>query len=189
MSEGSGFRVGDVVELQRGTTYKSALLDEPGPVLLGLSSIEREGGFRRGKLRTYGGNSPEKLLVSPGEIFVSLKDVTQFGYLLGSVARVPDDVGVGRLTQDTVRLDIKDPTLTPDYLYWSLRTPSYRSYCRARATGTTNLGLSRSDFLAYEIPELTPSREAVLKALTLLESRIENNRKVAEGSAPGLVDT
>ena len=31
--------LGDYFTLQRGTTYKSALLGQPGPVLLGLASL------------------------------------------------------------------------------------------------------------------------------------------------------
>src|SRR5690606_12983230 len=99
--------IGDHVELQRGNTYKSALLDQPGPVLLGLGSIERDGGFRIEKLKTYGGKSDSKHLVYPGDLYVSLKDVTQSGDLLGSIARVPSEISVGRMTQDTVKLVFK----------------------------------------------------------------------------------
>lgn len=74
--------LGDYYTLQRGKTYKSKLLDQPGPVLLGLASIDRNGGFRDDALRTYGGDSPENLLVYPGDLYVSLKDVTQSGDLL-----------------------------------------------------------------------------------------------------------
>ena len=66
----------DYFTLQRGTTYMSRLLEKPGPVLLGLASIQRNGGFRSDSLRTYGGDSPKKLLVQPGELYVSLKDVS-----------------------------------------------------------------------------------------------------------------
>ena len=69
--------LGNYFTLQRGTTYKSRLLRQPGPVLLGLATIKRNGGFRSDSLKTYGGESPEKLLVQPGELYVSLKDVTQ----------------------------------------------------------------------------------------------------------------
>jgi type I restriction enzyme S subunit len=172
-------RLGDHVTLQRGTTYKSALLDQPGPYLLGLASIERNGGFRRDRLRTYGGESPEKLLVRPGDIYVSLKDVTQSGDLLGAVARVPRDIGVGRLTQDTVRLEIRSADgASAGYLYWLLRAPQYRAYCRAHSMGTTNLSLSRTDFLAFPVPPLTPSRQALLRALTGLESKCDTNRRL-----------
>ena len=74
-SNGQALTLGDVVTLQRGTTYKSALLGQDGPVLLGLASIQRNGGFRDDNLKTYGGDSPEKLTLRPGDIYVSLKDV------------------------------------------------------------------------------------------------------------------
>lgn len=135
--------------------------------MLGLGSIKRNGGFKGDSLKTYGGESKEKLLLRPGELYVSLKDVTQSADLLGAVARVPEDVELGRLTQDTVKLDLQDESYPTDLLYWTLRSPSYRSYCRSHATGTTNLGLPREDFLAYELPK--PSKE-VLSLVALLEA-------------------
>lgn len=168
-------RLGDVVTMQRGTTYQSARIGEPGPILLGLGAIERNGGFRQGQLRSYGGSSPSNLLLHPGDLFVSLKDVTQSADLLGAVAQVPASVRVGRLTQDTVRLDVHDRRITTEYLYWMLRAPQYRAYCRERATGTTNLGLSREDFLSYQIP--TPTRELVtlVELLGALDEKIAAN--------------
>ena len=99
--------LGDYFTLQRGTTYKSRLLGQPGPVLLGLATIQRNGGFRTDSLQTYGGGSPAKLLVQPGDLYLSLKDVTQSADLLGAIARLPIDHPPGRLTQDTVKLEPK----------------------------------------------------------------------------------
>lgn len=166
--------LGEFVELQRGTTYKSALKGLPGPVLLGLGSIQRNGGFRDDKLSTYGGESPEKLLVFSGELFVSLKDVTQSADLLGAVARVPRHIANGRLTQDTVKLEFGAHQLIREVVYRTLLTPEYREYCRQHATGTTNLGLSREDFLAYPIvvaPE--PVMRAFNEIVQTLTSRAE----------------
>lgn len=171
--------LGDHLTLQRGTTYKSSLLGQPGPVLLGLASIQRNGGFRDDKLRTYGGDSPEKLILRPGELYVSLKDVTQSGDLLGAVSRVPPTVAEGRLTQDTVKLEISDPKIQPSYLYWLLRTPEYRSYCRARSMGTTNLSLSRADFLAFPVAPMTTSRLLIVRTLELLDDKIDRDRRLA----------
>jgi type I restriction enzyme, S subunit len=173
-------RLGDYFTLQRGTTYKSRLLGRPGPVLLGLASIQRNGGFRTDSLQTYGGESPEKLLVQPGELYLSLKDVTQSANLLGAVARVPIDHPPGRLTQDTVKLEPKRADVPVDYLYWLLRTPQYRSYCRAHATGTTNLGLAREDFLAFPAPEPTATQRQIVKTLGTLDDKIELNRRMNE---------
>ena len=173
-SEGVGPTLGEVVGLIRGTTYKSSLLGQSGPVLLGLGTIQRNGGFRADNLKTYGGDSKPKLLLYPGDLFVSLKDVTQSADLLGAIARVPDSVPVGRLTQDTVKLDFGESAFPRDLIYWTLRSPQFRSYCRDHATGTTNLGLAREDFLAFRLP--AASREALwlVEMLESIESRIDN---------------
>lgn len=172
--------LGDLVSITRGKTYQSRLLGEPGPILLGLSTIARNGGFRADSLRTYGGDSPENLIVQPGELFASLKDVTQSADLLGSVARLPEGHGVGRLTQDTVRLDLKEGETSRDYLYFALLTPAYRSFCRSHATGTTNLGLPREDFLGYEVPfPPLEEQERIAGVLGAFDDLIETNRRLA----------
>ena len=170
---------GDFFTLQRGNTYKSALLGQPGPVLLGLGSIQRNGGFKDEKLKTYGGHSDPRMLLVPGDIYVSLKDVTQSADLLGAVARVPDGIEQGRVTQDTVKLVFEDGA-PKDYLYWLMRTPQYRAFCRSHATGTTNLGLPRDDFLSFSVPELTPDREKLVETIQMLEDKIELNRRMNE---------
>ena len=172
--------LGDYVSLQRGNTYKSALLGQEGPVLLGLASIARNGGFRSDNLKSYRGSSDERILLESGDIYVSLKDVTQSADLLGAVARVPDTIHQGRLTQDTVKLIFKNEGSERTYIYWLLRTPQYRAYCKAHATGTTNLGLPRDDFLAFPIPALTPDRRTLLELLQSLDDKIELNRRMNE---------
>lgn len=173
-SEGVGPTLGEVVGLIRGTTYKSALLGQSGPVLLGLGTIQRNGGFRADNLKTYGGDSKPKLLLYPGDLFVSLKDVTQSADLLGAIARVPDSVPVGRLTQDTVKLDFGESAFPRDLIYWTLRSPQFRSYCRDHATGTTNLGLAREDFLAFRLPAASRGALWLVEMLESIESRIDN---------------
>lgn len=179
-NDGKSLTLADVVTLQRGTTYKSALLGQPGPVLLGLASIRRNGGFRDDNLKTYGGESPEKLTLYPGDIYVSLKDVTQSADLLGSIARVPPHIPSGRVTQDTVKLCFIRKDIQSDYVYWLLRTPFYREYCRAHAIGTTNLSLAREDFLAFPVPHPKQRDLTIVEALEALENKIELNRQINE---------
>jgi type I restriction enzyme, S subunit len=172
--------IGGCVGLQRGTTYKSALLGVSGPYLLGLGSIARNGGFKADNLKQYSGPSDPRILLQAGDIFVSLKDVTQSADLLGAVARVPPFITSGRLTQDTVKLVFLDCAPPSSYIYWLLRTPQYREYCRAHATGTTNLGLSRDDFFAFPVPEFTLAAEKIVTLLESLERRIDLNRRMNE---------
>ncbi|MEN7536599.1 restriction endonuclease subunit S [Aurantiacibacter flavus] len=175
-----GGTLGDFAGLQRGTTYKSKLLGTEGPWLLGLACIARNGGFKADNLKTYGGPSDPKILVGPGDILVSLKDVTQAADLLGSVVTVPASIDQGRLTQDTVKLVFDDDFSERKYVYWLLRTPQARDHCRRHATGTTNLGLAREDFLAIEVPPLDEGRELLLQVLQALDDKIELNRRMNE---------
>lgn len=174
-------KLGDVTTLARGNTYKSALLSETeGPVLLGLGSIHRNGGFKHGSWKRYPGNSDSRILLHPGDLYVSLKDLTQSCDLLGAVARVPSDLPEGRLTQDTAKLEF-NPDLdmkTRRYVYWSLRTPQYRAYCKARGTGTTNMSLSRKDFLDWDIPAQSDVRDVLVGLFELFESKIATNAKL-----------
>jgi hypothetical protein len=45
MSSESTLSLRSFVSLVRGTTYKGELVGQPGPVLLGLASIQPDGGF------------------------------------------------------------------------------------------------------------------------------------------------
>ena len=165
-------KLGELVDLTRGRTYKGSLKGLSGPVLLGLASIERNGGFRNDKLSTYGGDSPPNLILIPDDLFASLKDVTQSADLLGAVARVPAHVAKGRLTQDTVKLTFRTSTTSRKIVYCTLLTPQYRDYCRAHATGTTNLGLSREDFLAYPVVQPGEAVQQAFDAATeIIDSR------------------
>lgn len=173
--------VGDYVTLVRGTTYKGALVGDPGPALLGLGSIEPGGGFRIGHYKTYGGDCPDELMLFPGDIYASLKGATKDGKMIGSVARVPPSVPTGRLTQDTVKLVFRDrDPVAETYLYWVLRAPQYRDYCAGHAMGSAVVALSRRDFLSYSVPPLTPLREMVTVLLDSIEERIELNRSMSE---------
>lgn len=173
--------VGDYVTLVRGTTYKGSLVGEPGPALLGLGSIDPGGGFRIGGYKTYGGDCPPDLMLSPGDIYASLKGATKDGKMIGSVARVPETVPSGRLTQDTVKLVFRESRPGDEaYLYWLLRTPQYRDYCQGHAMGSAVVALSRRDFLSYPVPPLTHERKAAVVLFDAIEERIDVNRRMSE---------
>ena len=172
-------KVGDYVTLQRGNTYSGKLVGEPGPALLGLGSIEPGGGFRPDKYKTFGGECPAKITLRPGDLYVALKGATKDGSMVGSIAKLPENIPSGRLTQDTARLDFfeKDPEVA-NHLYWILRTPQYRQYCGGRVTGSASASFSREDFLSYPIPSITNTTNKLVNVFEAVETKIELNRRM-----------
>jgi len=177
--------VGACATLKRGTTYDGMLVGKPGPALLGLGSIRPGGGFRGDKFKTYGGECPAGLMLFPGDMYVSLKGATKDGEMIGSVARVPTSVPSGRLTQDTVKLELAEP-LYSHFLYRLLLTPAYRNYCAGRAMGSAVVALSREDFLSY--PLALPPVE-VLRVFDHIAARLERRTELLEVESATLRST
>ena len=71
-----------------------------------------------------------------------------------------------------MKLEFRDNSYPRALVYWALRSPDFRAYCRAHATGTTNLGLPREDFLAYELPAATSEVLSLVQFLESIEERI-----------------
>jgi len=179
MARSKNATIGDYVTLQRGKTYSGKLVGKPGPALLGLGSIEPGGGFRAGAYKTYGGECPENLMLKPGDLYVALKGATKDGSMIGSVARLPETVKSGRLTQDTVKLEFHEADADVQrHIYWILRTPQYRQYCSARAIGSAQAALSREDFLSFPVPPITTASHALVEVLEALEDKIELNQQM-----------
>jgi type I restriction enzyme S subunit len=110
--------------------------------------------------------------------------------MVGSVARVPQIVAAGRLTQDTARLDfVSGGEDIKNYLYWVLRTPQYRGYCAGRLTGSASASFSREDFLAFPVPPISPGSRVVVSILQAIEAKIDISRRISatlEGIARAL---
>ncbi|WP_163375224.1 restriction endonuclease subunit S [Dietzia sp. Alg238-R159] len=172
----------ELVTLRRGNSYQGALVGEVGAPLLGLGTIAREGGFKGDKLRHYPEEFADRIAVSAGDVYVSLKDMTQEAALLGAAARVPDGLDRARLTQDTIAVDIlEDAPISRSFLYWTLRSPQCRAHCKSLGTGTTNLDLGRDDFLSYEfwLPS-TKEQKLIAEVLGALDDKIVANRRVVD---------
>jgi type I restriction enzyme S subunit len=118
-------------------------------------------------------------MLRPGDLFVALKGATKDGSMVGSVARLPENIPSGRLTQDTARLDFVDKNRElANHLYWILQTPQYRQYCDGRVTGSASASFSRDDFLSYPVPQVTRTSEALVDVFEAVDAKIELNRRM-----------
>ena len=144
-------RIGNLVEIVKGRSYKSSELTESDTALVTLKSILRGGGYRADGLKSYNGKYKPEQIITPGELVVSYTDVTQQAEVVGKPAIVRAsseyktlvaslDLGIIRPLQSTVSVR---------FLYYLFRSYDFQSHINGYATGTTVLHLSKDGIPSY----------------------------------------
>ena len=174
-------RLGDMVEITKGNSYRSVDLGPSTTALVTLKSFQRGGGYRDDGLKPFTGQYKADQVLSPGDIVIALTDVTQAAELIGRPARIPDQAAFKKLVA-SVDAGIVRPNLElidPGYLYYLLLSPELKEWTYAHTTGTTVLHLSPNAIKEFqtEIPSLVEQRE-IAEILGALDGKIEVNRKM-----------
>jgi type I restriction enzyme S subunit len=174
-------RLGDLVEITKGNSYRSVDLGPSATALVTLKSFERGGGYRHDGLKAFTGQYKPEQVVNPGEIVIALTDVTQAAELVGRPAKVPRSLGFKTLVA-SVDAGIVRPVsdqIDSQFLYYLLLSPQLKDWTYAHTTGTTVLHLNPNAIKAFaaSIPPLSEQRE-IASALSALDDKIELNRRM-----------
>jgi type I restriction enzyme S subunit len=154
----------------------------PGPVLVTPGNFRIGGGFNRQALKYYHGDIPRGYELSPGDLVVTMTDLSKSGDTLGYAARIPND---GRRYLHNQRigkiLDSSKGSLSLDFAYWLLRSSDYRAEVLAGATGSTvrHTSPSRIKAFRFHLPTF-PEQVEIAGLLSALEEKIEVSRRMAE---------
>lgn len=174
--------LGEVIDVIHGYAFKgkNITLEENGNVLLTPGNVAPGGGFLGTKIKYYDGDIPEKYVLSPGDTFVNMTDLSKTGDTLGYPAKVPRIRGKIFLHNQRLGLiKIKSKDVDPEFLFWKLRDPAYRAQVLGSATGTTVRHTSPSRIKEIEIglPKVREQRE-IASILSSIESKIGVNRRM-----------
>ncbi|MDA3015966.1 MAG: restriction endonuclease subunit S [Actinomycetota bacterium] len=181
MSEWEKVKLEDLVRIKHGFAFKGEhfcvqpsrySLVTPGNFAIG-------GGFLRTK-KFYDGPVPQEYVLAPGDLLVTMTDLSKAGDTLGYSAVVPRDESTTYLHNQRVGLvEVLDPSIAdPAFLQWVMRASAYRQEVLASATGTTVRHTSPGRIAAYEfhLPPLSEQR-AIAAVLGALDDKIESNRR------------
>ncbi|MFI7575881.1 restriction endonuclease subunit S [Micromonospora sp. NPDC049497] len=182
MHERHTIRLGDAIDIKHGHAFKGEFFSDagPGPILVTPGNFAIGGGFQRGKDKYYTGLVPDGYTLNPGDLVVTMTDLSKAGDTLGYPALVPGDahylhnqrIGLVRV----VRRDLLDTC----YLSYALRTRPYRDYILAGATGSTVRHTSPSRIYEYRIavPSVSEQR-AIASVLKAFDDKIAVNELIA----------
>ena len=178
--------LGDLVEITHGFAFKGEYFsDNPsGHVLLTPGNFAIGGGFRHDKMQYYGdGPVPEEFTLAPGELLITMTDLSRSADTLGYSAILPATEDRRYLhNQRLGRVLIKDRTpLDKRFLFYRLCVNDYRHEVLASATDTTvrHTAPSRIKAFAFSLPPLDEQR-AIASILGALDDKTELNRRMNE---------
>ncbi len=166
-------KLGQLVSLVNGASYKSSELQSSENALVSLKSFKRGGGFRRDGFKEFTGKIKDDQIVVSGNLVVAHTDVTQ----LAEVAGVPALVsGVGKynkvgISMDVVKVVPTDETITTGFLYFLMRNRLFQEHKMGYVSGTTVLHLNKRCIPDFEIR--LPDQNTLKKISSVFENLTE----------------
>jgi restriction endonuclease S subunit len=176
--------LGELFRVKHGFAFKSEYFtDEPQKtVLVTPGNFAIGGGFQDGKRKYYKGRVPEDYVLKPGQVVVTMTDLSKESDTLGYAASIPNDSTIWLHNQRVGLLEFKtDIPTSPRFIEYLLRTHEYRSWIVGSATGTTvkHTAPERIESFATRIPPIEEQR-AIAHILGTLDDKIELNRQQNE---------
>jgi type I restriction enzyme S subunit len=185
MCEWRVVRLGDIVEIKHGYAFRGEYFSDrgPGPLLMTPGNFAIGGGFQVGRPKFYLGPVPEGFYLKPGDLTVTMTDLSKLGDTLGYPALVPaspqylHNQRIGRV------LILNSTCVDKAFLYYALHTANYRHYVLAGATGSTVRHTSPAKICDYRfmLPPIKVQK-GISTLLSALDGKIAVNERIAAAS-------
>jgi type I restriction enzyme S subunit len=167
----------DVISVKHGFAFKGEYFtDEKTPYQLTTpGNFSVGGGFQPGKGKYYCGPIPDDYVLRPGDVIVTMTDLSKAADTLGFAAFVPTTCGTTWLHNQRVGLvQIKQAAeVRPKYLQYLMRGNEYRHWIVSTATGSTVKHTSPGRICEFvcQLPSLR-EQDGIANVLGALDDRI-----------------
>lgn len=170
-------RLDDVIRVKHGFAFKSNFFaeEQTSHQLVTPGNFAIGGGFQLGKGKFYRGPVPEEYVLKKGDVVVTMTDLSREADTLGYAAVIPETTGTTWLHNQRVGLvQIKDlDAVDSGFLHYLMRSPKYRHWVVASATGSTVKHTAPSRICNFEfmLPAICEQR-SISTTLGALDERI-----------------
>lgn len=175
--------LGEFVDIKHGFAFsgKHIVSNENNRILLTPGHFEIGGGFRHNHKKYYDSNGyKSEYELEPGELIVSMTDLSKEGDTLGYSAIIPKIDGKILLHNQRIgRVIFKDEKLDKGFCHYLMRDRVYRQHILATCTGSTVKHTSPTKILDFRfiLPEKS-DQKAIAHILGALDDKIELNQKM-----------
>jgi len=168
-----GWRIGalgEYCDVQKGLSYKGMHLVDSGIPMINLGNVQPGGEFRYDKMKYYDGEYKERHIVNCGDIIIANTDMTADRAILGSPIFVPE-ITNGDIIFTHHLFAFRNIIIPKTFLYYYLKTNTFRERAESYANGTTVLAISKEDVLSIKL--VIPKDEILTKYDELIKSVVE----------------
>ncbi len=175
-------RLGSIVEIINGVSYKSDDLNSSKTSMVTLKSFDRNGGFRMDGFKEYTGKYKEQHILKEGDLVVAHTDITQEADVIGNPVMVIGNPKYDTLifSMDLVKVISKDQNYSNEFLYLLMKSREFKEHCLGYSNGSTVLHLSKKAIPEYEL-KLPPNKlinEFSLKVKPLVQKQFRNQTQI-----------
>ena len=175
-SEWSERSLGDLITIKHGFAFSGEHIskNQGKCVLVTPGNFAIGGGSKEGNAKYFHGEYPEEYVFTPGDLVVTMTDLSKTADTLGYSARIPTETGKIYLHNQRIgKVLPKSPEAEPDFIYWVMRHCDYRDWIVNTATGSTVRHTSPSRILEYSfmLPTLG-EQKAIAHILGTLDDKI-----------------
>jgi type I restriction enzyme S subunit len=174
----------ELFDVKHGFAFKGKhFVEEPTDFIVTTpGNFTIGGGFQNNKPKYYNGPIPDGYVLAPGDVIVTMTDLSKASDTLGNAALVPDDGNTWLHNQRIGLLEFPNRQAADQkFTCYLLRSNEYRSWIIGSATGTTvkHTSPSRITEFSCALPPL-PEQKAIAHVLGSLDDKIELNRRMNE---------
>lgn len=172
--------INDLIEVEKGISYKSENLTDDGIPMISLSSFNADGTYKPNGLKRYSGSIDTRKLVKPFDLIMCVTqqtpiDLTGKTNVIGKTLLVPDIFTEQTLiSTDVVKL-IPSANEYGFLLHGLFRDPSIHKYIVGFANGTKIKHLDMMGAFDLKIP-IPPQGATVFSAFAELASKFESKK-------------
>lgn len=177
-------RLAEVAAIRHGFAFAGQhFRDEPArDILLTPGNVKIGGGFKRDKLKYYVGPVETEYVLRPGDLVVTMTDLSKAGDTLGYSALLPAIVGHRFLHNQRIgRVEVVGEDAAPHYVSCLMSSDGYRKHVLDTASGTTVRHTSPARILdaVVLLPPLGEQRK-IAAILSSVDDAMEATQAVIE---------
>ena len=138
MSEWKEYKLGDLISIKGGFSYKGEYIGTGDKFLLGMGCVSYSKTFLQSGARPYSGDCFDRFYAKPFDIVLATRQQSDNLPILGLPAIIPQSFWGEKVIVGTNLYKVDNYSEVDNkYLYWLMRSPNYINYIHSCSKGST----------------------------------------------------